>query len=91
MGEMAGLGTIEVGMLRETFPEWCIFSTNGAWWATRDGLQVWTGPRSLLLRVISATDLTALAERLCLQEWLDGLDEEALAAMYRGALMSTRL
>jgi hypothetical protein len=38
----------------------------------------------LLLRFISATDLTALTERLCLQEWLDGLDDEALTAVYRG-------
>src|SRR5215831_5774029 len=89
MSDMASLGTIEVGMLRETFPEWCIFSTSGTWWATRGGLQIWTGPRSLLLRVISATDLTALAERLCLQEWLDGLDDEALAGVYRQALASS--
>jgi hypothetical protein len=71
-GILGILGTIEVGMLRETFPKWCIFGASGAWWATRGDLQVWSGPRSLLLRVISATDLTALAERLCLQEWLDG-------------------
>jgi len=84
MDDVASLGGITVEMLREVFYEWQIFEQGGTWWATRGGLQVWVGPRSLLLRVITATDLIALAERLCLQEWLDGLDDDALTAIYRG-------
>ena len=87
--DVASLGEITADMLRATFPRWRIFSASGAWWATRGGIQEWGGPQSLLLRVISATDLTALAERLCVQEWLDGLDAEALAAVYRGSLIGS--
>jgi len=65
------------------------FEQDGTWWATRGGLQVWDGPRSLLLRVITASDLTALADRLCVQEWLDNLDDEALAAVYRGDVLES--
>jgi hypothetical protein len=85
MGDVAILGTLTVGMLRETFPEWRVFEQGGVWWAIRGGIQVWDGPRSLLLRSHTASDLTVLAERLCVQEWLDGLDAEALAAVYRGS------
>ena len=80
-------GMLSVEGLREVFPQWRIFRAGGTWWAMRGGLQEWDGPRSLLLRVISAAGLLELAERLCLQEWLDGLDSEALAAVYAGALM----
>jgi len=38
--------------------------------------------RSLLLRCITAVDLTGLAEKLCLQERLDRLDPQELAAVY---------
>jgi hypothetical protein len=79
-----------VGMLRETFPEWRVFEHGGVWWATRGGIQVWDGPRSLLLRSLTAPHLTVLAEKLCIQEWLDRLDDEALAAVYRGSLMGSR-
>ena len=64
-----------------------IFQSGGVWWATRGGMQDWAGPRSLLLRTLGAGDLTALTEKLCLQEWLDGLDAEALKAVYRGTLL----
>jgi hypothetical protein len=70
MSDVASLGEISAVGLREVFPEWRIFCAGGAWWATRGGLQRWTGPESLLLRVISAADLVALAERLCVQSWL---------------------
>ena len=89
MNDVATLGEITAEGLRETFPRWRIFSTAGVWWAMRGGLQERYGPRSLLLRAISANDLTVLAERLCLQEWLDGLDDEALAAVYRGTPMGS--
>ncbi len=77
-------GEITVTMLRQTFPRWRVFELGGIWWAARGGIQVWDGPRSLLLRSLTAPDLTTLADRLCMQEWLDGLDDDALGAVYRG-------
>jgi hypothetical protein len=76
-------GEITAGTLRRTFSRWRIFELGGVWWATRGGVQEWEGPSSLLLRSLTAPDLTALAERLCLQEWLDGLDDGELAMVYR--------
>lgn len=81
---VACTGEITVEMISRTFRQWQVFEQGGTWWATRAGLQVWDGPRSLLLRVITAPDLTALADWLCAQEWLDGLDDETLEAVYRG-------
>lgn len=88
--DTASLGAIEAAMLRQTFPQWWIFQNSGTWWAMRGGLQVWDGPRALLLRVITAPDLTVLADRLCLQEWIDRLDDDALEAVYRGDVMEAR-
>jgi hypothetical protein len=90
VGDVASTGEITAEMIRLTFRQWRVFEQDGTWWATRGGLQVWDGPRSLLLRVITAPDLTALADRLCAQQWLDSLDDEALEAVHRGdALEST--
>jgi hypothetical protein len=80
---MAGFGEISVDMLRATFPRWRLASCNGIWWALRGGLEPLDGPESLLLRVVSARDLTALAEKLCLQDYLDRLAPDELAAVYR--------
>jgi hypothetical protein len=77
-------GEITVEMLRQTFPHWRIFRSDGTWWAIRGGVQTWDGPRSLLLRSLTASDLMTLADRLCAQEWLDSLDDDALEAVYRG-------
>jgi hypothetical protein len=82
----AGLGEITIGMLRQTFPQWRIFAGDGQWWAVRSGLEKWDGPESLLLRALTAPDLVALAERLCVQDWLGTLDADALAEVYRGTL-----
>ena len=84
MGDVTSLGEITIEMLRQTFPQWRVFQQGGTWWATRGGIQVWDGPRSLLLRSLTAPDLTTLADRLCMQEWLDDLDDDALGAVYRG-------
>jgi hypothetical protein len=81
--DVADLGEITPETLKKTFPQWRVFRSGGAWWATRGGMQQWSGPESLLLRVITAPNLIALAERLCLQEWLDGLDPDELASVYR--------
>jgi hypothetical protein len=82
--DFPGLGEITAEMLRQTFREWRIFQRGNSWWAIRGGLQTWDGPRSLLLRSLSAPDLVALADRLCAQAWLDSLDDEELAEVYRG-------
>lgn len=84
--DIATLGEIRPEVVRAAFPAWRIFSTGGTWWATRGGPQAWTGPESLLMRVLGAADLTGLAERLCLQDWLDRLDPVALEAVYRGTM-----
>ncbi len=80
-------GEITSDMLSHAFPQWRVFEQDGARWATRSGLQEWTGPQSLIQRVLIAADLAALAEKLCLQEYLDGLDPEELAAVYRDMLL----
>lgn len=87
---VASYGEITAEELQEVFPQWRIFSSRGMWWATRNGIQAWSGPETLLMRVLGASDLTALAEKLCIQEWLDGLDADALAAAYRGSLMGSQ-
>jgi|SRR5271165_1099453 len=84
MNSVASLGEITVGMLRATFPEWRVFKHVGAWWAVRPGVEKWDGPESLLRRTITAPDLMTLADRLCAQEWLDGLDDDELERVYRG-------
>jgi len=75
-------GEITVQALRESFPQWRIFWQAGQWWALRGGPVRLDGPESLLLRCITAADLTGLAEKLCLQERLDRLDPQELAAVY---------
>jgi hypothetical protein len=75
-------GEITVQALRESFPQWRIFWQAGEWWALRGGPVRLDGPESLLLRCITAADLTGLAEKLCLQERLDRLDPQELAAVY---------
>lgn len=92
-GGDGGIARVEitVEMLRQTFPRWRIFQINGTWWGIRGGIQTWDGPRSLLLRSLAAPDLLTLADRLCAQEWLDGLDDDALEAVYRGDKMESAL
>jgi|SRR5271165_2698499 len=82
-------GEITVEMLRQTFPGWRIFQSNGTWWAIRGGVQTWHGPRSLLLRSLAESDLLTLADRLCAQEWLDGLDDDALEAVYKDGIIES--
>ena len=81
--DMSIFGEITLEMLRETFPKWRVFEAGGAWWALREGKQEESGPRSLLRRVMGAPDVPRLAEKLCLQEWLDGLDPAELETVWR--------
>ena len=84
-------GEITVEMLSQTFPRWRLFQSGGMWWAIRGGVQTWDGPRSLLLRSLTAPDLMTLADRLCAQEWLDSLDDDALEAVYQGEVKDSVL
>jgi hypothetical protein len=84
--DLASLGGITAEGLRETFRLWRIFKAGDVWWATRGGQQKWDGPESLLLCVLGTSGLTELAERLCLQEWLESLEPAELEAVYRGTL-----
>lgn len=77
------LGEIASKELRQTFPAWRIFSDAGVWWALRVGVEKPSGPESLLRRVLCAPDLSQLAERLCLQDHLDRLDQDELDAVWR--------
>lgn len=80
---MKALGEITPEMLRKTFPKWRVFESGGIWWALREGKHEEHGPGSLLKRVIGDKDPAGLAEKLCLQEWLDGLDPAELDAVWR--------
>ena len=82
------VGEITVQALRGSFPQWRIFWQAGQWWALRGGPVRLDGPESLLLRCITAVDLTGLAEKLCLQECLDRLDPQELAAVYEDKTLS---
>ena len=86
MPDVAGPAEITAGGLRETFPQWRIFPGDGSWRAIRGGIEKWDGPESLLLRALTAPDLDTLAERLCIQDWLDSLNAGELAKVYRAAL-----
>lgn len=77
--------------VRAAFPEWRIFQAHGVWWAIRGGLQEWTGPASLLARVLCAETLNALTEKLSLQEYLDHLTPGELAKVYRDGLTVPRV
>ena len=79
----AGLGEIALDGLRATFPAWRIARHPAGWWAMREGTGRLDGPLSLIQHVHVAPDLTSLAERLCLQEYLDGLSAEELGAVWR--------
>jgi hypothetical protein len=74
---------ITVDELRAAFPQWHIAERLGVWWAIRGGLQHWVGPQSLIQRAMRAQTLPRLAEKLDLQAYLDGLDAEELAEVYR--------
>jgi hypothetical protein len=80
---VSGLREITSEMLRATFPGWRIARHPLGWWAMREGTERFDGSRSLIQHVHVAADLTSLAEKLCLQEHLDGLSAEELAAVWR--------
>jgi hypothetical protein len=81
---VASLGEITPQVLSQVFPQWRVFSRHARWWATREGVQKITGPQSLIRRALTAPDLAGLAEMLCLQEYLDELMPDDVAAVYQG-------
>jgi hypothetical protein len=85
--DVAALGEVTPEMLRGAFPRWRVFESAGVWWAVRGGMSVPDGPGSLLRVALGARDLAGLAERLCLQEWLDGLSPVELEAVWRDAAL----
>jgi hypothetical protein len=80
-------GEVTVRALRESFSQWRIFWESGMWWALRGGPVRLDGPESLLLRCLTACDLTGLAEKLCVQERLDRLGPQELAAVYQDMML----
>jgi hypothetical protein len=81
---------VNLTLLRSAFRSWHITGAEGCWFAFRGGLEMRTGPRSLLRCSLGASTLMELAERLCLQGYLDGLDEDELEKVWRRASLSRR-
>lgn len=75
-------GVVTTQGLRETFGQCRIFPYAVGWSAIRGGEQKFSGPPSLIARVLRAADLPSLAEKLHLQEWLDALDPAELKRVW---------
>ena len=76
---------LDLDVIRASFPDWRLSGALGHWFAVRGGIETASGPRSLLRRCLSASTLGALADKLCLQAFLDGLSDEALATVWQQA------
>jgi hypothetical protein len=88
LGEL--LGSITVGMLRETFDEWTIGEAAGRFLAVRTGCFFADGPRSLIRGCVIAGTLEGLADQLGVQAWLESLPEAELAGLWRDGMMAGR-
>jgi hypothetical protein len=78
------LGEITPDALAAAFPAWRKPARAGdAWITVRPGTQEHFGPGSLRRMSLSALTLTGLAEQLEVQSWLDRLDPDELAAIWR--------
>ena len=69
--------------VRATFPDWRLYRISGSWHAFRGGVVMLDGPSSLLRRHLRADTLLDLAERLCLQAYLDDLSDQELAEVWQ--------
>ena len=76
---------LDLDSVRATFPDWRIVGERGTWYAFRGGLMELEGPRSLLRCYLRADTLLALADKLCVQHYLDGLSDQALAEVWQQA------
>ena len=79
----ASYGELDPGSVRAAFPGWHIGGSGGNWYAFRGGTVAPDGPRSLLRCYLRADSLSALAEKLCLQEYLDGLSDQELSEVWQ--------
>ena len=74
---------LDLESVRATFPGWHIAGSAGNWHAFRSGTSMLDGPRSLLRCHLHAAALPGLAERLCLQSYLDCLSDQELAEVWQ--------
>jgi len=83
-GDLACLGEITPQALAAAFPPWRTPVRAGdAWITMRSGTQEHWGPGSLRRVSLSALTLAGLAEQLEVQSYLDRLDPDELAAIWR--------
>lgn len=66
-----------------TFPGWRVYHISGNWHAFRSGASMLDGPQSLLRCHLHADTVLALADKLCLQTYLDGLSDQELAEVWQ--------
>ena len=64
-------------------PRWRIFHASGAWWAIREGVAKFDGSQAMIQHAHTGPNLITFADKLCLQEHLDGLDPSELAEVWR--------
>jgi hypothetical protein len=83
LSAVAAAEALDLESLRAACPGWHIGGSSGNWHAFRSGVSMLDGPWSLLRRHLHADTLLALAERLCLQDYLDGLSEQELAEVWQ--------
>lgn len=76
------VGQLDLASLRAAFPDWRVYRVSGNWHAFRSGTTMLDGPRSLLRCHIHADALLALADKLCLRAYLDGLCDQELAEVW---------
>jgi hypothetical protein len=76
-------GELGLDSVRATFSSWHVGGSCGNWYAFRGGAVALSGPRSLLHRYLHTGTLLALAEQLCLQEYLDSLSDQELAEVWQ--------
>ena len=74
---------LDLEVVRVTFPNWRVYHISGIWHAFRSGVAMQDGPRSLLRCHLHAATLLDLAERLCMQSYLDDLSDQELAEVWQ--------
>ena len=79
----AAADVMDLESVHATFPDWRVYHVSGNWHAFRGGISMLDGPWSLLRRHLHAVTLPGLAERLCLQSYLDGLSDQELAEVWQ--------
>lgn len=83
LDDAAPVEAVDLESLHAACPSWRIAGSSGNWHAFRGGISMLDGPWSLLRRHLRADTLLALAERLCLQDYLDGLSYQELAEVWQ--------